>query len=153
MFDDKLGPTEYRVKVDPVLEPPGDLAVYRVQVWTVGKQSVFLDAEGGQFTQEGDSKPETGGKLHRADFVLVVTLRPHSDPMLRGKKLELERRLRVGTVSDGGFTFLDNVDLTTKLEKVVIIPASTGTQKLGQKHTVGVLRGKKVEVSASKPDK
>src|SRR5262249_28870510 len=65
----------YRVKVEPILEPIGKVAIYRVQIWTAQKLDVYIDLEDGAYRGHGLPRAEKDGKHYRTDFVLLVSLR------------------------------------------------------------------------------
>jgi hypothetical protein len=142
--EDKLGPGEYRVKVETSREPTDDTAVYRVQVWTVGKQTVRLTGYG------GEPRPEADGKLHRTEYVIVVILRPHPNPEVRGKKLELEQRI-LGRSGPGGLFLKNAVAPDTKLASAATIADGTHTRRIGDKVAIGKLNGDAIEVEVEKP--
>jgi hypothetical protein len=149
--EDKLDPEQYRVKVESIFEPPGDLAIYRVRVWTVGKQQVELSlSDDPAFSVRCASEPDAEGKLHRADFVIFVTLRGLRDRAPNGNSVDLEQRFLLGGVSGGGNTATRQVPKETKLENVVGITVGTNTRKRGDNLALGKLDGKMVEVTVEK---
>jgi hypothetical protein len=80
------------VKVECLAETAGDVAVYRVQVWTVARQEVSLDIVGeNEPTLRGGGRtaPEADGKLCRWDCVITLALRSHPDPKLQAQRHEL----------------------------------------------------------------
>src|SRR5262249_11236432 len=145
--DDQPKSGEYRVKVEVVLEPDGDYAVYRVQVWTHGKQQVLFCIDDGQIAVEGDTRLELeGGRLHRTDFVVIVSLRDGTDG---NKKRQLEQVIASG--GGGHFVLGDKVDADAKLRDISQIKLVTTTVKLGADVPIGRLFGQNLEIHAREP--
>jgi hypothetical protein len=121
---------------DNLLAPADRLAVYRIRVWTAEKRKVSVDlgddiSTGGSFTQ-----PEAEGKLHRADVLLIVRLRP------AGKAAELEYWIRF---KEGANTNLKSeVPAETELGKAVQIKDASGAVPLRKKQVLGDLHNWKV---------
>jgi hypothetical protein len=144
---EQLDGSNYRLRVEPILDGAEDLAIYRIQIWTLGKRNVYLHlGKGKDITQEGLSRPEPESKLHRAEFVVVVSLRPADNLGARGQQLQLERSLRVR--GGGAMVLTDTVDAKTQLRRVVQIKEHAGTHKLGEAHEVGELFGKVIAAEA-----
>src|SRR5262245_23510537 len=89
----------YCVVVQQIVEGR-DLAIYGIQILTEGKRGVYLHLEGGT-TREGHSQADPDGKLHRAEFVLEVSLRPSDNPTDAKRAALLERRIRVSGTEGG----------------------------------------------------
>jgi hypothetical protein len=141
----KLDADHYRLKVETILEPIGKVAIYRVQIWTVNKQEVSLLLQGGQISQQGLSRPENDGKVHRTDFVLLASLRESQDLQKGESKFELEFRCMVAGAP--GMTVLTGVlDSSNPLNKVLEVPSAAAIYRLGQEVPVGRFRGKLLEV-------
>jgi hypothetical protein len=121
---------------DNFLAPTDRLAVYRIRVWTVEKRKVSVDlgddiSTGGSFTQ-----PEPEGKLHRAEALVIVRLRPV------GKGAELEYWIKF---KEGANTNLKSeVPGDTELGKAVQIKDASGTVPLRKKQGLGELHNWKV---------
>lgn len=144
---DKLEAGQYRVKIEAIVAPPGDLAIYRVQVWTVGKKVIRLSGIGERGSLRGESEPEEKSVLHRDDSVIVFALQQHSNPKLRGEQLELEQRF-MGPKGRGGIRIRSSVELKTDLSAVIEISDGTYTVKLGEKVEIGKIQGQAIFVSA-----
>ena len=147
----KLDLGEFRVNVEAILAPPGDIAIYRVRVWTVGKEKVVVSGVEVNCALSGETNPEPDGKLHRDDFVILVMLRPHPDPVVGGKRLEMEQRLMWGGFGEGGTRVFSSVKLDTKLETVAQLAVGLHTAKLDAKLPIGKLNGHTITVRVEKP--
>jgi hypothetical protein len=147
----KLDPGEFRVNVEAIVEPPGDIAIYRIQVWTAGKEEVEVSGVDVNCAVGRETSPEPDGKLHRGDFVVVVILRPHPDPKFQGKRLELEQRLMRGGFGTGEVQVISSVNLNTKLEKVAQFAVGLHTTKIDTKLPIGKLNGSTISVRVEKP--
>ena len=137
-----FAPGEYRVEVEPITEPPGEVAVYRVRVRTVGERPVYMDLGGGQITRQAVSRPEPGGDVWRADVVIVATLRVSSRP---GAGQELECRLANG---GAGITFTNALSPGVGLAGTVEVTAGFIARACGRKQLIARLNGQAVEVWA-----
>lgn len=139
---------EIRVVVEPILEPPGDVAVYRVRVWTAVEKALYLDFDGGQITQPLAPLAQPDG-LWLAELVILVALRPNPDATLRANAAQLEYRL-LRSGGGGGLNFTENVPTGGALETLLDVPAGVFAKKFGQKQIVARLNGKVIEVSAAR---
>lgn len=144
----QIGQDFYRLNVEAILEPPGDTAVYRVQLWTASECPVYLDIGCGQVAQPLASRPEEGSTLWRADVTILVCLRTVVDPPQERNATNIEcRLLRSG---GGGITFTDRVATVAKLEDLIDVVVGESTKRRGEKHMVAQLNGKSVDVWAGK---
>jgi hypothetical protein len=133
----------YRLKVEQILEPVGDMAIYRVQIWTHGEREVSL-SYGRMFTHQGTQQREADGPLWRADFVVLARLR---EPLKGAKKTECEFRIMVnGTESLTEMS--KEVDVTAKLANILELPRKQGVYKLGANQYVGRFLGTSLSVVA-----
>jgi hypothetical protein len=139
----ELNPGEYRVEFEVVLAPPkSDTAVYRARIWTVDRQDVHLSIGANQIGIEGGTRPEPGGKLFRADAVIVVSVRKDGD------KRQLESVFNCG----GEVRLTDDLPAGAELANVLgLRKPGTLTQKLGEDVPLGKLYGKTITVSARAP--
>jgi hypothetical protein len=136
----------YCVIVEPVVAGD-DLAIYRIQIVTEGKREVSVHFSDG-WAMNGFSRADPDGKLHRAEFVLQVSLRPPDDLKDAAGKVVLERRVRlVGTDSSLNWQTAD-VNAKTKVKDVLQLKGQSSTQKLGKAFTIGQLSGKPLQVQA-----
>ena len=147
----KLDPGEFRVKVEAILAPPGDIAIYRIQVWTAAKEKVKVAGIDVNGALGAETAPEPDGKLHRQDFVVVAMLRPHPSPEVRGKRLELEQRLMWGGFGEGGVRVFSSVKLDTKLEDIAGLAVGMHTAKTDANLPIGKLNGSTITVRVEKP--
>ena len=146
----QLLPGQYRVVIEPLVEPPGKIAVYRIQIQTVTKQKLSLTIDGGNVSETSQFSGD--GKLYHASYIIVISLRETCDPALRGQKLLLEQRAMVGGAGRGQINHTITVDANVTLEKIIDFPPSTKIETLGQKYTIGKLRGQAVEIVAGPRD-
>ena len=147
--DDQLKPGLYRVKVEVILDPSGDNAVYRAQVWTVGEQDVHFCLGGGAIAVEGNARPEPGGKLFRTDWVVIARLM--NPPKQNAKQRVLERIYECNggsSIALGAY-----VDPEAPLKDLARIKAETTTAKLETRVLIGQLADHKLEVVAGPPAK
>lgn len=148
--EEQLLPGQYRVLVEPLVEPPGKMAVYRIQIQTVTKQKLFLTIDRGSvgaISQFGGD-----GKLYYASYIIVISLRETCDLTLRGKKLLLEQRVLVGGAGRSQSNYTIPVEANVVLEKIVDCSSSTKIETLGKKYTIGKLNGQAVEIVAGPQD-
>jgi hypothetical protein len=146
--EEKLTPEQFRVKVEVLVGPSADIAIYQVRVWTVGKQVVRLSGIDGRGALKGESKPEKDSSLFRDESVIVVALR--SKP--GDRQIEMEQRFTGGGSGGGGIYIVSRVKADTKLDGVVEISGGTWTGKLGEKIAIGKVNGHVISSSAQKPD-
>ncbi|MCE9564376.1 MAG: hypothetical protein K8U57_20255 [Planctomycetes bacterium] len=136
-------PKEYRVVVEPILTPPGAVAIYRVQLRSSSEHPINLDFDGGQISQPLTPK-FVSENVWQADLVILVEIRPNPDATLRSKASEVVYRLLKS--GSGGLTFVEQVDVHATLEQLIEVKAGEYTRKLGEKCLVARLNGKAIEV-------
>lgn len=141
----QLDSTHYRLKIEPILEPTGKVAIYRVQIWTRDERKVYLHSNGGQLTQEGLFRRNAGDELFRADFVLLACLREPRDLDKRGAKCQLEFRYLVGG-APGMTVVTEDADSSLQLSRVLEFRPLNGIHKVTEKTAIGRFRGKLLEV-------
>lgn len=144
--DWEIRPKEFRVEVDVILEPSGSTGVYRARVWTHDKEVVCLRIAGNNISIEGMPLLEPDKKLHRTDFVIIVTLR--DDPVTKGKRQRVERLY----AAKGGSEFLlgDAVAADVKFAEDCKVTAQEWFSNLGAEIPIGEIFGQKLEVVARK---
>jgi len=136
-------PKEYHVVVEPILTPPGTVAIYRVRLRSSSEHPISLDFDNGQIAQS--LTPQlVGENAWQADLVILVEIRPNPDATLRSKASEVVYRLLNSRT--GGLTFVEQVDIQSTLEQVLEVKAAECTRPLGAKCTVARLNGKSVDV-------
>ncbi len=146
--DTELDGEGYRVRVESIFQAP-DFAMYRVQVWTLNRRPVYLCQGADRQIASGPAKSqlEPGGKLHRVDMVILVSLRPPEEPRDRGQKVQLVRYFRVG-VGKCEETISDTVNATTQLKDLVQIKEQSGLARRGTLYRVGEVLGQQIAVEA-----
>jgi len=136
-----LKPADYRVKVEPIVEPPGEMAVYRIRIWTSQERPVLL-LFGQQTDREGVLRAERDKKHYRADFVLTVILR---DERPNNEKLPFE--VRAVAVGDPGITtIIDDVQRTATLKNLIKMPEKVQTSTLGATTSLGTVGRHSIKV-------
>ncbi|MCE9566341.1 MAG: hypothetical protein K8U57_30325 [Planctomycetes bacterium] len=137
--------TKYQVVVEPILTPPGVVAIYRVQIRSSSEHPINLDFDDGQIAQSLTPRL-VDENVWQADVVILVEIRPNPDATLRAKASEVVYRLL--SSGSGGLTYAEQVDVKTTLEQLIEVKAGAYTRKLGEKCLVARLNGKAINVFA-----
>jgi hypothetical protein len=141
----KLDRDSFRLKVDPILQGNQDMAIYRIQVWTIAEPEDSEIGYGGMVGRSGLFQREKDSQLFRSDFLVVVLFRAPEEVMKGDGKAQLE--LRFFTVGGRGTThIIDDVPGTTQLDRVLDIRASDAIHKLRSKQSFGRYQGKVLDV-------
>jgi len=132
----KLDDSNYRLKVETILEPVGQVAIYRVEIWTTEKRAVYLDYD------DGVMRREKGAKGYYAYFVIYTSIR---EPDQGAGKRQLEFQLLVGGARGAGFQSED-IGKTAQLAKVINLDQTDAVHKLRDRPQIGRFRGKAIEI-------
>ena len=141
----QLDRDSYRLKVEALLQGNDDMAIYRVQIWTLAKPEDCELGFGGMFGRTALFRRENGGKLLRADFFVVVHLTSAEFLKRPDGKAQFELRYAAG-VASGASAVIDNVEATTKVNQLLEMDARDGIYKFGHTQVIGRYRGKNVQV-------
>lgn len=132
-----LDDTNFRLNVEPILEPVGDVAIYRVQIWTKSKRKVYFNH--GPNTDAGLMVQEKNDAAWRADFVLMACIeRPEA-------KGEFQFRCMVRGAA-GMTSIRDDVAASTQLKKVFAVHSVEKLHEVGCRVPIGELRGKTLSI-------
>lgn len=135
----QLDANSYRLKVEAILEPLQDYAVYRIQIWTTEKREFCLNI--GNVGTAALFRREKQGGLFRADFVCVACIRERKKG---DAKADLEFRCMVAG-DRGSVNTFDKVDASTRLADLISMPTIDLVEKSARR-SVGRFREESLEV-------